>query len=698
MDEIPDYELPEADRYESKGESGLSSQVDSLGASLQSRFEQYKLQREDIEDDWLEDLRSFNGEYSNTVQRAFAENPNRSQVFVGLTRTKVMSAYSRLVDLLFQPNDNFWVISPTPSPTLDFEKEMAIRKKATAEIVQIANGDLQMANQLCPEFEERMDEIKEEVTSEIQQAAEKACEKMSRQIEDYMTEQNIESELKSMLLEMCLFGTGIIKGATMQIDRHERWGQVDGSWAHMTEERAIPNSEFVSVFDFYPDPYATSMKDSQGAFQRHTLTRQQLRDLSEDNPRFEKDVIETLIETYSSGNHTLLEHEIERRRLAGIDTDPESGRFIVLEYWGVVDGDMLINAGVEVEKPTDEYWAQVWICEGRVIMARLNPYNTVLPIPFHAVPFERVPHRFWGVGVSRMMRDSQDTLNAAVRMYIDNAALASTPQVEVNLDLLTEGEDPTDMAPWKVWLRSGGDPSQPLLRFYQPNAVGQGLSTLIDMMRRFADEETALPSYTHGSQSTGLNRTAAGMSMLFGAANTVLKSVVKNVDDFLTTPLLTSYYNFLMQFHQDDSIKGDMQVKARGSSALIAKEIRSEKLLQFMQLTANPLDANLVDRRELLSQVAGSLDLDADEVLKKKKKMEEAQLAQLQQALLGQQQADGAPGQPPPGLGSQPGMGGNGILPADLTGGGAGPVGANGPVANPEEPGPMPMPPGVPGA
>jgi len=177
--------------------------------------------------------------------------------------------------------------------------------------------------------------------------------------------------------------------------------------------------------------------------------------------------------------------------------------------------------------------------------------------------------------------------------------------------------------------------------------------------------------------------------MLFSAANTVLKSVVKNIDDFLTSPLLTSYYNFIMQFGYDDSVKGDMQVYARGSSALIAKEIRSQRLMQFLQMTTNQVDMNLVDRRELLSQIAGSLDLEADKVLIDDQQLEQQQLAGLQEALLQQQQANGGMGPQAPQLGAEPAMGGNGSIPPELLGGGAGPAGTDGAVSGPESAGPM---------
>ena len=180
------------------------------------------------------------------------------------------------------------------------------------------------------------------------------------------------------------------------------------------------------------------------------------------------------------------------------------------------------------------------------------------------------------------------------------------------------------------------------------------------------------------------------MSMLFAAANTVLKSVVKNIDDFLTHPLLTSYYNFLMQFSADEAIKGDLEVNARGSSALIAKEIHSQRLMQFLQMTSNPLDANLVDRRELLEQIAGSLDLESEKVLIDDDSLQQQQLAQLQQALQSQQQAGGVGGQTPQGLGPDAAMGGLGAVPDEMLRGGTGQLGASGPEQGPEASGQMP--------
>ena len=46
-----------------------------------------------------------------------------------------------------------------------------------------------------------------------------------------------------------------------------------------------------------------------------------------------------------------------------------------------------------------------------------------------------------------------------------------------------------------------------MVRFYQPQS-NSALVSVIELFRRFADETTALPSYTHGQTQSSLNRTA----------------------------------------------------------------------------------------------------------------------------------------------------------------------------------------------
>ena len=72
---------------------------------------------------------------------------------------------------------------------------------------------------------------------------------------------------------------------------------------------------------------------------------------------------------------------------------------------------------------------------------------------------------------------------------------------------------------------------------------------MFDKFRQLADEQTGIPSYSHGQTGVqSMTRTASGMSMLLGAASLNIKTVIKNLDDFLLKPLGEAYFQWNMQF------------------------------------------------------------------------------------------------------------------------------------------------------
>lgn len=597
---------------------------DALGAQLYGKWQEWRDARRDKEDEWLEDLRAYNGIYEPDVAQAISKG--RSDVYVHLTRTKCLAAYTRIVDLLFQSSDKHWSIAPTPIPTgkvfLDPLGRPLPPRWAAARAEEIAQA-------------------------------------MEQEMEDQLTEADYDLAIKTAIAEACILGSGAVKGVTVGIETDTAWGQTPSGWVIVATERAVPAISPVSIFDLYPDPYADRIDTADGCFQRHILTRSQLRQIAE---RFNFDEIATaeVLSAHPNGNYYQEHHEIERRRIAGFSAEiGRNGRFEVLEYWGMVRGDQLESCGCRIEDRLADYQANVWTCGSRTLHAKLNPSRPER-LPYAIFPYERVPHQFWGTGVARQMRDSQQTMNAAVRAMLDNLAISSGPLVEVNLDLLAPGEDPKDLHPWRVFLRERGDPSYPLLRFYQVQNVAQNLTQVVEMFRRFADEETSLPSYTHGEAMPGLNKTATGMSMLMTQAAITIKGTIKNIDDYLIAPVLRSLYDWNMRWNPREDIKGDLNVVARGSTTLIAREVQSQRLMQFMQMTANPLYAPLVKRPELLREVAQSLDIDADKMIATDEQLQAAATPQPAPIPL-----RGGPGLVP---GQPPGMGGPIGLPDPATG------------------------------
>ena len=622
----------------------------NLGARLKTLYREYKDARRDIEDEWLMDLRQYNGQYEPDVIARLDSQGARSKVFVGLTRTKVMAAYSRIVDLMFQASDTYFGIRPTPRPTIDPMKAMQMRQQAMQEVA--AASGMPTADGMNDLVTARMEELEPMFLDAEKQIAEEASKEMTIDILDQLTEANADQKIKSAIMEACIFGSGAIKSGTVSIDRSQSYSKVvnemgESGFTLSMIEKVVPDIESVSIFDLYPDPYCTNLRDCDGLFRRHILTKRQLRELK-DLPGFDSEEIEEVIRTQRKGDHTEETHERTRREISGVNDQGESRRYEVLEYWGCIDGQDLQDYGVDLDEDTDltqQFDSNVWLLSGKVIKIQLNPVMGY-KIPYQIFPYERSPHQFWGTGVPKMMRDSQSTMNAATRIYLDNMALSSGPMLEVNSDLLAAGEDPTDIHPWRVFLREGGDGTMPAVRFFQPIANANGLTSIIDIFRRFADETTSLPSYTHGEQTKSLNKTATGISMLMGAANVALKSTIKNLDDFLVRPMVESLFHFNMQYGTNEKSKGDLKVIARGSTALIQKEVQSQRLLQFMSLLGSP---------QLLKQIAESMDIDPEAFMKSEEEINaeiQQQQAQQQQMLLaasqGNQSPDGNAGMAPP--------------------------------------------------
>jgi hypothetical protein len=112
----------------------------------------------------------------------------------------------------------------------------------------------------------------------------------------------------------------------------------------------------------------------------------------------------------------------------------------------------------------------------------------------------------------------------------------------------------------------------------------------------------------------------------------------------VTRPFLQSLYAWNMQFNDDDSIKGDFDVKARGTASLVAKEVRAQQLNNFAQMTANPMDAPYIKRDKLNAARAEANELSdivkTEDEMAAEQNSPQAQQAQQAQQALAQSQMD----------------------------------------------------------
>jgi hypothetical protein len=331
------------------------------------------------------------------------------------------------------------------------------------------------------------------------------------------------------------------------------------------------------------------------------------------------------------------------------------------------------EAGIEFDnelEELDEVQINAWVCNGKILRLVLNPF-TPDRIPYSVCPYEINPYQFFGVGIPENMEDAQMVMNGHARMAIDNLALAGNLVFDIDETQLVPGQD-MSIYPGKIFRRQSGVTGTAINGLKFPNTAIENLQ-MFDKFRQLADESTGIPSYSHGAtgvQST--TRTAAGMSMLMGAAALSIKTVVKNIDDYLLKPLGDSLFAWNMQFNSNvENIKGDLEIKARGTSSLMQKEVRSQRLMTFMQTANNPNIAPFVRWHSILREIAKSLDIDPDQLINDP---ENAKLfAEIMGMTNGNQQTTGTD-QQQGGMGPAQGIP-PGANPADATGAGGGNIG-----------------------
>ena len=632
-------QVPNTDaEAEQAAENEMGSVKDALARDLYQDWTRRKEERREMEDEWLDALKSIKGEHDDRTVARMVENGQLSHLFVKITLTKTNAAYSRLIDMLFTQPDSFWDVVPSPMATLPKAVKMVVRQQSQRMAMQQvmmtpapAEAKLQMAEQYQTEL---YDQMVEAINADSLESAEKACTAIKRQIKDYLIEVQGLKSLKKTVLEMCSLGTGCFKTATVKFFEKEGWETDEqGEWNLTSSKEVMPDIEHVSIWEMYPNSWSTECEDPEDPIRRRVLTRHELRQMA-DVPAFDAERIGDILTQMPNGNHEDLQWERDLRDLNDNDEryHDASKRYDVFEYWGLVDGEQLSSYGVQVDDPFIEYQANIWFCADLVIMARMNPVKPET-IPYKFVPYQVIAHRFWGMGVPTMMADAQAAMNSSVNALLDNVALTAGPMLDIDIAKLPESvsmDEAKKIFPYKV-------------NFYDSNKGGEGpavkvnnitsnqnqLQSVFEMFRRFADEETSLPSYTHGEQTKSMNSTATGMSMLMSAANIALKSVVRNIDDYLTKPLIESLFHFAMRWSDIDEKRGDLDIVAQGSSALIAKEMQSQKLMQVMSFTGNPIDGPETNRRYLLEEYLRSNDLDTDKAMKSQEERYAEQAGQI---------------------------------------------------------------------
>ena len=665
--------------------------VGKIVSFVKGKFSKAETNRRGDEERWIQSYRNYRGLYSPEVQFTSTE---KSKIFVKVTKTKVLAAYGQLVEVLFGGNKFPLSIDPTVLPdgvedTVSLETNPQI-KEAKKEI----SGDQQedrslLPGETYPQFMERVGPLKDDLSGVEEDLDLKAtgspssvnfhpamvaAKKMEKKIHDQLEESNAKKQLRSAAFEAALFGTGIMKGPFAVDKEYPNWNE-EGVYSPLF--KTVPQTSHVSIWNFYPDPDASNMDEAEFIIERHKMSRSQLRALKK-RPFFRENAINKSLDEGEMYNKEWWEHVMDDN-----NQEDRAERFEVLEFWGFVDKDVIEGYDIEIPEELvdlEQVSVNIWVCNNNVLRLVMNPFTPAY-LPYYATPYEMNPYSIFGVGIAENMDDTQTLMNGFMRMSVDNAALSGNLIIEVDETNLVPGQD-LSVYPGKIFRRQGGAPGQAIFGTKFPNVSNENMQ-MFDKARQLADDSTGFPSFAHGQTGvTGVGRTASGISMLMNAANNSIRSVIKNVDDYLLGPLGKAFFSFNMQFDFDSEIKGDLEVKAQGTESLMANEVRSQRLMSFMQTVSNPTLAPFARMDYIVREIAKSMDLDPDKVANSMSQ------AAVQAEILKKFQEQN-PTPPPPEEGKPPQETQEipaGVQPQDTQGTGGGTIGT-GSVPTPDEPG-----------
>lgn len=523
----------------------------------------------------------------------------RSTVFIGITRPYVDAAVARVADMLLPTDDRNWAIEPTPVPDLVALMDDATPVSDDAGNVMtrpvvdqdgapvmgpaIADGQAILGPDGQPMMQPQSEPVRaKDVVAEMMAAARKKSDRAQSRIDDWHSEGQFNAEIRTVIEDAAKIGTGVLKGPFPARKRGRAILRTAEGFAVMMKEEVIPKSKRISAWNLFPDP-ACGENIHAGAyvFEYDQMNGRQLLELR-GLPGYLDEEIDAAFE---EGPKSSFAEAPRGQKQKGTEKD----LFDVWFFTGHVKSELLETCGCEVPSGLHLIPAALTLVNDRIIKASISHLDSG-EFPYDVMTWQRRDGTWAGKGVARQMRTCQRGLNAAARNLMDNAGLSGGPQVVVHRGAIVPADGNWTLTPRKLWYTADDADSvnvREAFMVFNIQCLQRELMDIIMWFLKMAEDVTGLPMLIQGQQGKAPD-TVGGMTMLFNNANSVLRRIARLFDDRVTVPHVTRYYEYLLIYGQDDEEKGDFQIKARGSSALVERDQQKQGLLQMANIAVNP--------------------------------------------------------------------------------------------------------------
>jgi hypothetical protein len=603
------------DEFESMQRDELD-RLYSMFTQMRDKWVQARATITDVEKRWRKNTDLYYGDNINTPNELEntlrngpparkAQDGNRSRVVINIVRPKVDQAVARMCEILFPVDDRNWGLKPTPLP------ELATMVGNNTPTVNPMTGE--------PTGLTANDEAQA-----IMEAAKEACEGMERSIDDSLTECHFNGESRKGIEDGVRLGTMILYGPFPARQSSKVWlPQPDGTQVMMINELVVPASERLDPWDVFFDPSCgNDHQTGRGFFVRRMVTRKQLRQLV-GLPGYDAEAI-----------REVLRSDPKRLRVAEGRIVRDMVREDAYEMWtyhGEIEPEEMEMLSSRTGDPlTDVEFGVLVIVNDKVIGA-MDSWVPDKKLPVDVWCWRKRDDSPFGYGLPDELEHQQRVVNSAWRQVMDNGRVSLGGQIVIKKGMIIPQNGSYEITPNKIWLAKDDlDDVRAAMTTFEFASHLEELLAIANTAMQYADMETGMPQLMGGERGSA-PETVGGMVMLYNNANSVLRQRVKLYDDNITKPHLERYYDWKMANDPDPAIKGDFEIDARGSTALVERDIQNQALLNLAAITNNPRYIPHLREREELKAILKAFKIDPESLLKPEDQVAQEMQAQAQQ-------------------------------------------------------------------
>lgn len=548
--------------------------MDTLANSIQTKFIKRASNRSIKENQWLRSARLYHGKLAVTDKYTKGETPWERGVYsdrpdVNIVRNKCSIAISQTVSMQFGTSNKNWDIFPDKSD----------------RTVEGAEG----------------------------------CALMSDEIDSQLEKSKYSYQCRKAMEDWVVLGTGILKGPLSVGKLTRSYSKLDDTnvWIPSIAVDRTPTIHRVNPWFFYPDDTTNNIHCLVDTIEVHPLSSVELKKYRE-HDGFKREQIEEVLsekpQEYYDSNWN------EFARISESNPNLYKDKYLVLEYHGPINRDHLEKLNIEpmYSSVNDEYYGEVWVCQGKIIRLELEDIEASFRVPYYIAVWEKDPGSVFGWGVPLMMEDAQRVVNESWHMILDNCSASSGPQVAMQKHLIEPANGKWELNPGQIWYLN--DPQATVaqaIEFFNIPNVTENIIPIMQMAQRFAEEESGIPLITAGLQSPQVTDTATGSAIMQHASTTLLDFMSEEWDDNITAPIIEAFYAWNMQHNPKPEIKGAYCIDVRTSTEYKNKQLYLRDLEKLsVEAAQNPELQKRIDMGQLARMRIEMMNLPSKAVIK----------------------------------------------------------------------------------